>query len=195
MRSRGTSIREYSRHSLPNPRIVSTSPGSIPSPEPSKKRYGQLRTQSLLFASGLTTKHNLVPGDVILLFSANSIHYPLPLFGALAAGLTITTANSGYTPPELAHQIRNSGAKVVVCSSDLLGVVREALREDGVEVGEDRVFVMPGLDGRVGLVGGARSWDELRGDGKGFRPVRRTDERELEKLPACEWIRIPSGFI
>jgi hypothetical protein len=151
-------------------------------------RYGQLRSDTLLFADGFANKHKLKQGDVILIFSPNSIHYPIPLFGGQAAGLTVSTANSGYTPPELAHQIRNSESKIVIVSSDLLPVALKALKEKDVSVKEDKVFVLPGADGDIKVEGGAKSWEELRGK-KGFKPIKVTDKTKLAKFPACEFFR------
>lgn len=122
---------------------------------------------------------------MILVFSPNSIQYALAIFGGQAAGLTVSTANSGYTPTELAHQIRDSQAAVILASSDLLPVALKALKEKDVKVKEDAVFVLPGIDGTVKVQEGARSWLELRGK-KGFRPFRRTDEKEVQKFAACK---------
>jgi hypothetical protein len=109
----------------------------------------------------------------------------LPLFGGQAAGLTVSTANSGYLPHELAHQIRNSEAKLIITSSDLLPITLKALQEKDVNVKADRVFVMPGMDGKVAIDGGAKSWEELKGK-KGFKPIKKTDKKGVTTFPACE---------
>ena len=46
--------------------------------------------------SGLA-KLGVQKGDILLIFSPNSIDYILVAFGALLAGATVTTANPHYT--------------------------------------------------------------------------------------------------
>jgi 4-coumarate--CoA ligase len=62
-------------------------------------------------------------GSIILIFSPNSIAYPLLLWGGIAAGFKCTLANSGYTPPELAHQWMDSRAEAIVVHPALLQTV------------------------------------------------------------------------
>ncbi len=45
----------------------------------------------------------------------NILQYPVCLFGALRAGCTVVNVNPLYTPRELEHQLKDSGAEVLVC--------------------------------------------------------------------------------
>lgn len=89
---------------------------------------GQTRHLTLAFAWGLRNHLHamggpeLARGDTILIFSPNSIAWPVMLFGAIAAGIRCSLANSAYTPAELAHQFLDSTAKIVVVHPDLLQV-------------------------------------------------------------------------
>jgi long-subunit acyl-CoA synthetase (AMP-forming) len=65
---------------------------------------------------------------VVMLFSQNSLDYPNVLFGAQAAGIVTTLANSGYTATELAHQIRDSTAQKIFVHPSLLPTVKAALK-------------------------------------------------------------------
>ena len=60
-----------------------------------------------------------------MIFSPNSIAWPIILFGAVAAGLRCTLANSAYNSTELQYQWTNSRAKVVFVHPSLVGVVME----------------------------------------------------------------------
>ncbi|EKM59122.1 uncharacterized protein PHACADRAFT_205298 [Phanerochaete carnosa HHB-10118-sp] len=71
---------------------------------------------------------SLQRGDVVMIFSPNSLAWPVMLFGGFAAGLCMTLANSSYTARELEHQWTNSGAKVVIVHPDLLSVVLEMFK-------------------------------------------------------------------
>ncbi|GAA93884.1 uncharacterized protein L969DRAFT_70160 [Mixia osmundae IAM 14324] len=129
--------------------------------------YGQLVDACLDLASGLRKVAGLKVGDMILAFSPNSIEYPVVLLGGQAAGLPVSTANSAYTPRELAHQIRDSGAKLLLVASDLVPIAQEALKSVD---GKIPIYVLPGVDGKIANISGCKSWEELNkpGSGKGF---------------------------
>jgi len=59
-------------------------------------------------------------GDTILIFSPNSISWPIILFAGAAAGLRMALANSAYTPAELKFQYVDSGAKAAFVHPTLL---------------------------------------------------------------------------
>jgi long-chain acyl-CoA synthetase len=46
--------------------------------------------------------------------SPNLLQYPIALFGALRAGYTVVNCNPLYTPRELEHQLKDSGATAIV---------------------------------------------------------------------------------
>ncbi|KAG6891499.1 hypothetical protein C0992_005638 [Termitomyces sp. T32_za158] len=71
-------------------------------------------------------------GDVIMIFSPNSLSWPVALFGSVAAGLRCTLANSAYTSKELKFQYQDSGAKLVFVAEDLIPVVFEMFKLLGV---------------------------------------------------------------
>ncbi|KAF9504366.1 hypothetical protein BS47DRAFT_1355281 [Hydnum rufescens UP504] len=77
-------------------------------------------------------------GDVAMIFSPNSLAWPPTFFGLIAAGLRPTLANSFYTPPELAHQIKDSRAKMIFVHPTLFPILIETFRVLGVS-GRERV--------------------------------------------------------
>ena len=87
------------------------------------------------FAAALGER-GLGRGDVIAVFAPNSPYYPVVFHGGLAAGVAVSTVNALYTPDELAFQLRDSGAKVLVTISAFLDRARAALREEGLAVTE-----------------------------------------------------------
>ena len=44
----------------------------------------------------------------------NCLQYPVALFGTLRAGGMVVNVNPLYTPRELEHQLKDSGAEVIV---------------------------------------------------------------------------------
>ncbi|KAJ1915325.1 hypothetical protein H4219_004378 [Mycoemilia scoparia] len=89
--------------------------------------FEQLRNLSDAFASGLVNNLKMSKGDVLALFTPNSIEYPGIAFGTLSMGGILTPANPAYNPNELAHQLGDSRAKAIVTTVALLPVVKQAM--------------------------------------------------------------------
>ncbi|MEM6817503.1 MAG: long-chain fatty acid--CoA ligase [Pseudomonadota bacterium] len=75
----------------------------------------------------------LKPGDRIALQLPNISHYPILAWGALRAGLTIVNTNPMYTARELAHQLRDSGARVIVTMPNSLDVLADIATTTHIE--------------------------------------------------------------
>ncbi|KAF8217933.1 AMP binding protein [Mycena galopus ATCC 62051] len=97
---------------------------------------GQLKKLALSFAYGLrdhpTTQPFARRGDTVLIFSPNSLAWPVVLYGSVAAGLRCTLANSAYTSRELASQYRDSGAKLVLTAEEGISTVQAMFAEMGL---------------------------------------------------------------
>ncbi len=57
----------------------------------------------------------------------NTLQYPVALFGALRAGLTVVNVNPLYTPRELEHQLKDSGATAIVILENFARTLQEVL--------------------------------------------------------------------
>jgi long-chain acyl-CoA synthetase len=66
------------------------------------------------FASFLQHDLGLQKGDHIALQMPNILQYPVAMFGALRAGLSVVNTNPLYTPREMEHQFKDSKVKAVV---------------------------------------------------------------------------------
>jgi len=66
------------------------------------------------FASFLQNDLGLQKGDHIALQMPNILQYPVAMFGALRAGLSVVNTNPLYTPREMEHQFKDSKVKAVV---------------------------------------------------------------------------------
>ena len=160
--------------------------------------YGQLRKGSLRLGQGLAAK-GLGKGKTILIFSPNTLLYTVLLFGGVAAGVTVSTANGSYTATELgqlpvsilypeliinliAHSIKLSGASIVLAYSDLLPVALEAIKlVPGLA--QDNIYLLPGSDGKI--TKGFKNWTELNGTDSddSFKAVKFTP-KELKETVA-----------
>lgn len=75
--------------------------------------YGQLDEQTKAFAGWLQSL-GLKKGDRVALMMPNLLQYPVALFGTLRAGCVVVNCNPLYTPRELEHQLKDSGAVAIV---------------------------------------------------------------------------------
>ncbi|KAJ7185860.1 AMP binding protein [Mycena filopes] len=109
---------------------------------------GDLLRLSLSFGHGIREHPVTAPftrrGDTMLIYSQNSLAWPVVLFGCVAAGLRCTLANNAYVSRELAHQYRDSGSKLLVTAEDGIDIVRAMFAELGVsrEEGDARTVVV-----------------------------------------------------
>lgn len=76
--------------------------------------FGQIDILSQRFASYLQNQLHLQKGDRVAIMMPNILQYPIALFGILRAGLVAVNVNPLYTPRELEHQLKDSGAKAIV---------------------------------------------------------------------------------
>ncbi|MHA7878515.1 MAG: AMP-binding protein [Saccharospirillum sp.] len=87
--------------------------------------YGDIDRLSAAFAAYLQNETELQPGDRIAVQLPNILQYPIAVFGALRAGLTVVNTNPLYTERELEHQLNDSGAKALVVYA---GMAAQALK-------------------------------------------------------------------
>ncbi len=74
--------------------------------------YEELLENSTNIAAWLQSR-GLVKGDRVAIMMPNILQYPVVLAGILRAGLTVVNVNPLYTPRELEHQLKDSGAKAI----------------------------------------------------------------------------------
>src|ERR1035437_7902494 len=72
--------------------------------------YAELDQHSRDFDAYLQQTLGLSKGDRVALMMPNLLQYPVALFGVLRAGMAVVNVNPQYTAPELAHQLKDSGA-------------------------------------------------------------------------------------
>ncbi len=76
--------------------------------------YAEYDRRARDFAAWLQQSAKLQRGDRIAIMLPNVLQYPIALFGALRAGLTVVNTNPLYTARELEHQLTDSGAKAIL---------------------------------------------------------------------------------
>jgi long-chain acyl-CoA synthetase len=95
--------------------------------------YRELDRHSRDFAAYLRSVLKLPKGARVALMMPNILQYPICLFGTLRAGCTVVNVNPLYTPRELAHQLKDSGAEAIVILENVAHVLEKAIAETGVK--------------------------------------------------------------
>lgn len=80
--------------------------------------FGELDELSKNMSAYFQNKMDLKPGDRIAVQMPNCLQYPVVFIGALRAGLIVVNTNPLYTPREMEHQFRDSGAKAIVIAAN-----------------------------------------------------------------------------
>jgi long-chain acyl-CoA synthetase len=76
--------------------------------------FQEIYTLSGHFASYLQNNLKLQKGDRVVIQMPNILQYPVAIFGILRAGLVVVNTNPQYTPREMQHQFKDSGAKAII---------------------------------------------------------------------------------
>src|SRR5256885_13413930 len=97
-----------------------------------KRSYKSISDAAWRFASGLR-RLGVKTGDRVALVLPNSPQFVIAFYGALRAGAIVVPCNPLYTPPELQHQLADSGATIVVTLSRFYPVVTAARANTSVE--------------------------------------------------------------
>ncbi|CAL1711280.1 unnamed protein product [Somion occarium] len=155
---------------------------------------GQLKQLSLSFAYGIRDYFpkvggiSLKRGDVVMLFSPNSLSWPIMMFGSIAAGLVPTLANSAYTARELAFQWNDSDAKAVLVHPALLPVILEMFKSLDVSASDARRrIIIADYDqvNREGALGQFLHLEDLLGVGSWKEEEEASGEKADETALLC----------
>ncbi len=111
--------------------------------------YGELAVQAEAFAAYLQQDLGLVKGDKFAIMVPNTLQYPIALFGALLAGLTVVNVNPLYTARELEHQLKDSETKAMLIIENFAQTLEKVIAKTQVEH-----VIMTSLGDRLGLVKG-----------------------------------------
>lgn len=88
--------------------------------------YGQLRDHCAALAIRLQQKCKLAFGDTMAICLPNLPEFPVATFGAIEAGLVVTTINPIYTADEISKQLVDSDAKILFGTVSNYSVLKHA---------------------------------------------------------------------
>lgn len=75
----------------------------------------------------------LEKGDRVAIMMPNVLQYPAVMMGVLRAGFTVVNVNPLYTPRELEHQLKDSGAKAIFILENFANTLEEVVARTKVE--------------------------------------------------------------
>jgi len=94
--------------------------------------YQRLRWLAERFGSALSGM-GVQPGQKIMLYIPNSIHWVVAWLGAQRIGAVTVPITPIYTPHDVAYIANDSGAETVVCADTNFGYVTQAMPETGLK--------------------------------------------------------------
>ena len=94
--------------------------------------YADLDRHSRSMAAWLQSR-GLVKGDRVAVMMPNVLQYPIAIAAILRAGLTVVNVNPLYTPRELEHQLKDSGAKAIVILENFASTLAKVVTKTPVQ--------------------------------------------------------------
>jgi len=94
--------------------------------------YKQVDQLSLKFA-GFLQSLGLKKGARVAVMLPNMLQYPISVMGILRAGLILVNVNPLYTPRELEHQLKDSGAEAIIVLDSLKNVFQQIAAHTAVK--------------------------------------------------------------
>jgi long-chain acyl-CoA synthetase len=119
--------------------------------------YAALERLSRDFAAFLQGLPGMAKGERVAIMLPILLQYPVALFGILRAGMTVVNVDPMYSPRELEHQLKDSGARAIVIVENFAGILQpdrahhQPARHAGPGQGAQAVEVQ--RDDRVKLIG------------------------------------------
>ena len=95
--------------------------------------YADLDRLSRDFAAYLQSDLKLARGARIAIMMPNVLQYPVCMLGALRAGYVVVNCNPLYTPRELEHQLKDSGAEAIVILENFARTLSQVIERTAVK--------------------------------------------------------------
>jgi len=111
--------------------------------------YAQTDSLSSAFAAYLQGL-GLVKGDRVAIMMPNVPQYPVTVAAILRAGFVVVNVNPLYTPRELEHQLKDSGAKAIVIIENFATTLQQCIANTPV-----KHVVLCAMGDQLGLLKGA----------------------------------------
>ncbi|KPF47282.1 long-chain fatty acid--CoA ligase [Rhizobium sp. AAP43] len=94
--------------------------------------FRELEEQSRKVGAWLQSK-GLAKGDRVAVMTPNILQNPVTVYGILRAGMIVVNVNPLYTPRELEHQLKDSGAKAILVLENFAHTVQQVVDRTGIK--------------------------------------------------------------
>jgi len=94
--------------------------------------YAEVEKASAAFGAYLQSR-GLKPGARVAIMMPNVLQYPVAMMGILRAGYTVVNVNPLYTPRELEHQLKDSGAEAIVIIENFAHTLQQVVAKTPVK--------------------------------------------------------------
>jgi long-chain acyl-CoA synthetase len=108
--------------------------------------YDELDRLTGQFAGFLQGELGLPKGARVAIMMPNVLQYPIAAFAVLRAGYTVVNVNPLYTPRELEHQLKDSGATAIVILDNFCTTLQQVLKDAPI-----KTVVTTGLGDMLGF--------------------------------------------
>ncbi len=98
-----------------------------------KLTFGQVDELARNFAAYLQQELKLKKGDRIAIQMPNLLQFPIAFLGALRAGLIVVNTNPLYTPREMEHQFKDSGAIAIVIVANFASNLEKIIHNTSIK--------------------------------------------------------------
>ena len=95
--------------------------------------YAELDVMSTKLGAWLQAQ-GLAPGARVALMMPNVLQYPVAIAALLRAGYTVVNVNPLYTPRELEHQLRDSGAEAIVILENFAHTLEKVIANTSIKI-------------------------------------------------------------
>jgi len=94
--------------------------------------FGEIDRHSAAFGAWLQGL-GLARGARVAIMMPNVVQYPIALAGVLRAGYVVVNVNPLYTPRELEHQLKDSGAEAIVILENFAATLQQVIAKTAVK--------------------------------------------------------------
>jgi long-chain acyl-CoA synthetase len=94
--------------------------------------YGELDTYSKQMAAWLQSR-GMQKGARVAVMMPNVLQYPIAIAAILRAGYAVVNVNPLYTPRELEHQLKDSGAEAIIVLENFATTLEQVIAKTGVK--------------------------------------------------------------
>ncbi len=95
--------------------------------------YRQIGDMTRNLAAYLQSLPGMQKGDRVAVMMPNLLQNPVAIFAILRAGFTVVNTNPLYTPRELRHQLKDSGAKAIIVVDNFCNTLQQVLDDTDIK--------------------------------------------------------------